>query len=353
MIKIALFLVILLESCSSFRHAFTRSTYRRDTTCMSSILSENWESSLKSPCKLNLFLRILGKRDTGFHELASLFQCISLSDYMYFSKLPEDAVRDEMTCSDSSLAVDDSNLVIKALSLMRNKTGKKQYFKVFLDKKVPIQAGLGGGSGNAATAMHAFNTLCGFPGTLEELRTWSGDIGSDITFFFSTGTAYCTGRGEIVQSLSALPLPQGKQIKVHVFKPKDGLSTALVFKALNIEACKGGIDPAGLLEGFEVNGALNSAKNGLLINDLEAPAFVCNPALLSLKNEISAQMGAIGAAGAMMSGSGTSIYALMPSNQGDSISTSKAVQAVLSAFPTVQHFECEFMNKKDDVNSWY
>jgi hypothetical protein len=123
MFKAALFLVILLESCSSFRYAFTRSTYRRDTTCMSSILSENWESSLKSPCKLNLFLRILGKRDTGFHELASLFQCITLSDYMYFSRLPEDSIRDEMTCSDSSLAVDDSNLVIKALSLMRNKTG--------------------------------------------------------------------------------------------------------------------------------------------------------------------------------------------------------------------------------------
>jgi 4-diphosphocytidyl-2-C-methyl-D-erythritol kinase len=172
---------------------------------------------------------------------------------MYFSRLPENSICDEMTCSDSSLAVDNSNLVIKALSLMRNKTGKQQYFKVFLDKKVPMQAGLGGGSGNAATAMHAFNTLCGYPGTPEELRLWSGDIGSDITFFFSSGTAYCTGRGEVVQSLTALPLPHGEQIKVHVFKPEEGLSTALVFKALNLEACKGGVDPAGILKDFEVS----------------------------------------------------------------------------------------------------
>ena len=101
---------------------------------------------------------------------------------------------------------------------MRTKTGKQQYFKVFLDKRVPMQAGLGGGSGNAATAMHAFNTLCGYPGSLEELRLWSGDIGSDITFFFSTGTAYCTGRGEIVTPLAALP--EWQDTKVHVFKPK-------------------------------------------------------------------------------------------------------------------------------------
>ena len=123
-----------------------------------------WDISLKSPCKLNLFLRILGRRPNGYHDLASLFQAISLYDNMHFSKLPSGATKDEMTCSDGSLAVDDSNLVIKALNLMRKKTGLNEYFKVYLDKHVPMQAGLGGGSGNAATAMHAFNVLCGYPG---------------------------------------------------------------------------------------------------------------------------------------------------------------------------------------------
>jgi len=79
--------------------------------------------------------------------------------------------------------------------------GIQQYFKIKLEKNIPIQAGLGGGSGNAATAMHAFNVLLNYPASLDQLRLWSGDIGSDITFFFSSGTAYCTGRGEIVESL--------------------------------------------------------------------------------------------------------------------------------------------------------
>jgi 4-diphosphocytidyl-2-C-methyl-D-erythritol kinase len=103
-------------------------------------------------------------------DLASLFQAISLSDYMYFSKLGPDATADEVTCSDTSLAVDDSNLVVKAMSLMRRKTGIKQFFRIFLDKNVPMQAGLGGGSGNAATAMHAFNLLSGGPQGMSPLN---------------------------------------------------------------------------------------------------------------------------------------------------------------------------------------
>ena len=154
---------------------------------LSSTVTSEWDLFLKSPCKLNLFLRILGRRENGYHDLASLFQAISFSDLMYFTKLSPTATSDEMICSDTTLAVDNSNLVIKALNLMRSKTGINQYFKVLLDKRVLRQAGLGGGSGNAATAMQAFNVLCGYPGTLDQLRMWSGDIGSDITFFFSTG----------------------------------------------------------------------------------------------------------------------------------------------------------------------
>lgn len=137
---------------------------------------------------------------------------------MSFSKLDSTATDDVITCSDKTLSVDRSNLVWKALNLMREKTGIKQYFKVHLEKIVPMQAGLGGGSGNAATAMHAFNVLCNYPAALENLKDWSGLIGSDITFFFSTGTAYCTGRGEIVEPLP--PLPCHENVDVHIFKPK-------------------------------------------------------------------------------------------------------------------------------------
>jgi 4-diphosphocytidyl-2-C-methyl-D-erythritol kinase len=84
---------------------------------------------------------------------------------MSFKKL-EKANEDIVTCSDLSLKVDNSNLVSKALGLMRNRTGISQYFQVHLEKHIPIQAGLGGGSGNAATTMYAFNRLCGYPGAI-------------------------------------------------------------------------------------------------------------------------------------------------------------------------------------------
>ena len=258
----------------------------------------------RSPCKLNLFLRILGRRPNGFHDLASLFQAVSLSDTMYFSKLPDSATQDEMGCTAGDLPVDDSNLVIKALNLMRSKSGiSDAYFKVYLDKNVPMQAGLGGGSANAATAMFAFNELMGQPVTMQQMVEWSGDIGSDITFFFTSGTAYCTGRGEIVTSMPALP--GASQIKVHIFKPTQGLSTRRVFQALDLDDLHP-TPPETLLRSWQT-GPLFSASKGGLVNDLEPPAFQCEPALLSLKSAIADCKGAVGV---MMSGSGTSIYAL-------------------------------------------
>jgi 4-diphosphocytidyl-2C-methyl-D-erythritol kinase len=98
--------------------------------------------------------------------LASLFQAVSLSDQLYVSKLGSDATKDILTCSDTTLSIDSSNLVLKAFNLMRKYTRINQYFRAHLLKVVPLQAGLGGGSGNAATAMHAFNALCNYPGKL-------------------------------------------------------------------------------------------------------------------------------------------------------------------------------------------
>ena len=126
--------------------------------------------------------------------------------------------KDELTCSDASLTIGSDNLIVKALDLMRRKTNIQKYFRVHLEKNVPMQAGLGGGSANAATAMFAFNAANGFPANNEQLQQWAGEIGSDISFFFSSGTAYCTGKGEIVDSLN--PLPHSEEVEVNIFKPK-------------------------------------------------------------------------------------------------------------------------------------
>lgn len=184
-----------------------------------------------SPSKINLFLRIVRRREDGFHDLASLFHVIDLGDDMKFAK-SSSPNRDTLVCSDDTIPLDRNNLVIKALDLFRVKTRIQQYFWVELVKKVPHGAGLGGGSGNAATALWAANELCGRPATEEQLLEWSGDIGSDISVFFSEGAAYCTGRGEIVEDVEP-PLPLTTPILL--VKPDVGLSTPQIFQALDLD----------------------------------------------------------------------------------------------------------------------
>ena len=149
---------------------------------------------LFSPAKINVFLRVVRRRDDGYHDLASLFHVIDLGDDMHFSLLPSGTSKDRLSCNVADVPTDESNLVIKALNLFRNKTGASERFDVDLFKRVPHGAGMGGGSGNAATTLWAANELCGRPATSQQLLEWSGDIGSDISVFFSSGAAYCTGR---------------------------------------------------------------------------------------------------------------------------------------------------------------
>lgn len=133
--------------------------------------SETDTLSLFSPCKINLFLRIIRKREDGFHDLASLFQAIGFGDSLELT--PIDGSADEFTCNMPGVPVDSSNLVLRALELMREKTGVEKYFKANLVKQVPAQAGLGGGSANAATAMWGANQLMGEPASVEQVRSLS------------------------------------------------------------------------------------------------------------------------------------------------------------------------------------
>jgi hypothetical protein len=137
--------------------------------------------TLFSPCKVNLFLRILRKRDDGFHDLASLFQAVGFGDTLELtpldtpSSIDEDSSEadprtDAFTCNMEGVPTDSRNLVIRALELMRQKTGIGQYYRANLIKQVPAQAGLGGGSANAATAMWGANELMGRPASLDEVR---------------------------------------------------------------------------------------------------------------------------------------------------------------------------------------
>jgi 4-diphosphocytidyl-2-C-methyl-D-erythritol kinase len=246
---------------------------------------------LFSPAKINLFLRIVGKRPDGYHELSSLFQTIDFGDYLTY-ELHE---QDELTCSDEALPTDSSNLVCKATQLFRQKTGFPLFLKIHLTKHIPAEAGLGGGSSNAATTLWACNQLSGKKISLEKIKDWSAEIGSDIPFFFSQGTAYCTGRGEKVQNLLALPSSH-----LWIVKPQGGLSTPEVYRRLAL--------PVQPINELATNKDLEAclAKSFDYFNDLEKPAFEMKPLLKELKTTLLQT----GFKTVLMSGSGSALFCL-------------------------------------------
>ena len=204
-------------------------------------------------------------------------------DRLFFSL----SSQDELTCSDPSIPCDSSNLVAKALAQLRTRTDVPPV-KIHIEKHIPIQAGLGGGSSNAATALWGLNELVGSPLTQDQLIEIGATIGSDVPFFFSSGTAYCTGRGEILEPFF-LPEPQIG----YIAKPAYGLSTPLVYKNTNVQE----LSPRNPEE------ALKSYPQ--FFNDLEIPSFRLEPRLGSLRNELRKNFGEV-----VMTGSGTAFFCL-------------------------------------------
>jgi 4-diphosphocytidyl-2-C-methyl-D-erythritol kinase len=243
---------------------------------------------LYSPAKLNLFLRIIRRRPDGYHELASLFQTIDLCDNLSLSL----AETDTLTCNTPEIPTDASNLVLKASDLFRKKTGLKVGLKAHLDKKIPHQAGLGGGSSNAATTLWGLNQLCRNPATPAQLMAWAAEIGSDVAFFLSQGTAYCTGRGEVID-----PLPPLKPETVWVVKPSEGLSTPDVYRRYDPVSVEQR-DPESCLKSFHT-------PSPTYFNDLETPAFLLKPSLQILKEKLQQGFHTV-----LMSGSGTAFFCI-------------------------------------------
>ena len=243
--------------------------------------------TLFSPAKINIFLKVLGKRDDGFHELVTLIQAIDLGDTLSFSLSDED----RLTCTDASIPCDGRNLVARAVDLFREKTGFSKKVSIHLEKKIPHEAGLGGGSSNAATALWAMNNLSGREVSVEQLMEWGGQLGSDVPFFLSTGTAYCTGRGEKIRSVTPPNRPP-----LTLVKPDLGLSTPKVFGALNIAGLVKR-EPEEMLEEFLEGQRVYS-------NDLEGAALSVAPELASLQKELLSR----GFEDVVMTGSGSAFY---------------------------------------------
>ena len=261
--------------------------------------------TLFSPAKINLFLRIISKKSDGYHHLSSVFQTISLGDHLTIeldSKSDSEShFNDFLSCSDPSLPTDDSNLILKAVKLFRKKTGCRNSFKIHLEKRIPIQAGLGGGSSNAATTLWGCNQLTNGQISVETLMQWGGELGSDVPFFFSQGTAFCSGRGERVKNLPFFP-----SFHVWIVKPSFGLSTPEVYRQLNFTDSLNQSAEEGVLKQDLEAFLCRDCKSFHYFNDLEKSAFALNPSLEKLKTTLLNK----GFDVVLMSGSGSAFFCL-------------------------------------------
>jgi 4-diphosphocytidyl-2-C-methyl-D-erythritol kinase len=257
-----------------------------------------------SPCKVNLLLNILGKRPDGFHELETLMHPIRLCDQLRFEKQGRAL---ELTCSDPTLPVDRANLVHRAATAFLERAGITDGVRIHLEKRIPLAAGLGGGSGDAATTLLGLNELFGDPLSEAQLREIAATLGSDIPFFLQNHPALATGRGEVIQPLGFFPALKGA-VFVLVY-PGFGVPTAWAYRALAAypEAIHGRPGRArSLIESLQ-SGDLPGAC-AQLYNSLEAPVLQKYP-LLALYQEFAREHGALGA---LMSGSGSTTFALAP-----------------------------------------
>lgn len=255
-----------------------------------------------SPCKVNLLLNILGRREDGFHELETVMVPVPITDTLVFERARSDI---HLECSHPELPVDRGNLVYRAAALFRQETGIREGVWIRLEKHLPLAAGLGGGSANAAVTLRAMNELFGRPHALSSLEAMAARLGSDVPFFLEDGPALATGRGERVERLPGFPLLRGRGlVLVH---PGFGVSTAWAYRALGEypEALRG--RPGRGRELVAALGGEDPAVLGrLLYNSLEAPVLAKHPLLRLIQDHLRSE----GAWGALMSGSGSTTFAL-------------------------------------------
>jgi 4-diphosphocytidyl-2-C-methyl-D-erythritol kinase len=255
-----------------------------------------------SPCKVNLLLNILGKRADGFHELETVMQPLRLCDELAFERTNSGIV---LTCSEPTLPTDATNLVYRAASAFFQRSGIVGGVRIHLEKKIPMAAGLGGGSGNAATTLLALNELFGQPLDSAQLHETAASLGSDIPFFLQTQPALAEGRGEKIQPLKPFPALAGCAfLLVH---PGFGIATSWAYQELARfpAALNGECGRAARLISCLESGDLRAAS-GACYNSLEAPALEKYPWLAVLQDFLREQ----GAAAALMSGSGSTTFAI-------------------------------------------
>lgn len=245
--------------------------------------------------KVNLFLEVTGKRPDGYHALESLMLAVDLFDTLEVRNDP--AGRLTLSCDAPGVPTGPGNLAYDAADRLRTRFAPSRGASIHLTKRIPHQAGLGGGSSDAAAALLACDAVWGLKRSAAELADVAAALGSDVPFFLGPPAAWCTGRGEVIE-----PETVGGTLHLVLVKPPVGLGTADVYKRLTL--------PSTPVSGTAVRAAVRAgdpeAVARSLFNRLEGPAFALRPEVEAVR----CRLADCGPLGVLMSGSGSCVFAV-------------------------------------------
>ena len=254
---------------------------------------------VRAHAKINLYLNVVSKREDGYHNLETIFHSIGLHDDVILRKQETKDIT--VHCEHPAVPCDSRNLAYQAAQLLSDTVGGMGGIAINIHKRIPIAAGLAGGSANAAAVLHGANELFGLGFTQETLMRLGAQLGADVPFCLHGGAALGLGIGDQLTRLPALP-----DLPLLLLNPGIEISTAAIFKKLNFPLTKREKDSIIIRTYIEKSDILSIGKN--LYNLLEVPVFSEHPEIAVLKTELSTQPGCCGA---LMSGSGATLFAMM------------------------------------------
>ncbi|UOQ91350.1 4-(cytidine 5'-diphospho)-2-C-methyl-D-erythritol kinase [Halobacillus shinanisalinarum] len=251
----------------------------------------------KAPAKINLSLDVLHKRKDGFHEVEMVMTTVDLADRIELSRLRSGAIRVES--ENRFVPNDERNLAYRAAKLMKDHYKIDKGVRIFIEKNIPVAAGLAGGSSDAAAVLRGVNKIWGIDASLNELAELGAKIGSDVSFCVYGGTALARGRGEQI-----LELPSPPPCWVVLAKPTLGVSTQTIYQKLDPKTA---FHPntKGMMEALQQGDF--DAICAHVGNALEGVTTKLHPEV----NQIKEQMRQAGADAVLMSGSGPTVFALV------------------------------------------
>ena len=255
---------------------------------------------IKAPAKINLYLEIINKRQDGYHNIESLMHTVSLFDELELSEIKEDKI--ELVCSDSSLPADKNNLVYKAAEKFKHRYKIDRGIKINLTKNIPMGAGLGGGSSDAAAVLLALNKVWKINDTVKNLESLASTLGADVAFFLTGGTAKVSGIGDIVEKIKSKTEHKYDFILV---KPNFGVSTADAYSKIKFPLTN--VHKIDKITNTFEQGLLNlDAAKALFFNRFEEFVFGEYPEIKRIKDILESA-----GCAALMSGSGATVFGLL------------------------------------------